>query len=129
MGQQSPGVDCSLKGYPLKGLGPWPLQPVVFCQTGIEHREVRIQELQGRGVAPQNFPEEGLRLPDHVPLERVIEVPVILRVDGHPVYSIQVKPLPAELLGKAIRPLVPEQTVEFALENPGSQQLSGISKG
>tara|TARA_B100001115_G_scaffold146335_1_gene114633 strand:+ start:602 stop:841 length:240 start_codon:yes stop_codon:yes gene_type:complete len=78
----------------------------VFCQAGIEHGEVSIQELQGRAVAPQDFPKEGLGFPDHLGLEGIIEVSIILWVDGHPVYSIKIKPLPAELLGEAIRLLI-----------------------
>jgi hypothetical protein len=80
----------------------------MFCQAGIKHGEVRIEKLQGRGVALQNFPEERLSFPNHLGLEGIIEIPVILWVDGHPVYSIQIKPLPAELLREAIRLLVSE---------------------
>ena len=66
-----------------------------------------MEKLQGRCVAAQDFAEESLGLAHHVRLQAVVEVLVVLGVDGYPVDTLQIKPLHAELFGEAISLMYP----------------------
>ena len=77
-----------------------PLDAVVCGQRLIQHGKIGPQKIQGTQILVQYLSKKVMRFMPHVRLQVGVEVGIVVRIDGDPIYSGQIEPLIRELFNE-----------------------------
>ncbi len=91
-------------------------KPVVLCETTVQHREVRVDQVRGGEIVVDQAAKEGAGFAEHGMLQDLIEfgVEVVIR-DGE-IDFVEVEPLVREILDERGGAGVIEKPVRFGSE-------------
>ena len=104
-------------------------KPVMGGEGPVGHGPVGVEQFQQAAVPAQDFGKDGDGLAPHVVLQGVVEVGVVLGVDGDAVEGGEVKPLLGEVAEEGGGARVVEETVDLAGENLGTDKLALVGEG
>ena len=98
-------------------------QSVVPREALIDHRVIRMQEIQHAVILPQHFPKEGDRLTLHRFFQFGIELGIDRLFDVQKIEELQAEPLSHEVFGETLAPRIRQHSLRLGEQHRRIVQL------